>query len=62
MVIGPDCYVGEGASIERAVLWRGVNIGAGARLKQCVVGSNTKIEDNDQVINRVVTSGNTRIA
>ncbi len=62
VVIGPDCYVGEGASIERAVLWRGVNIGAGARLKQCVVGSNTKIEDNDQVINRVVTSGNTRIA
>ena len=62
VVMGSDCYVGEGASIESAVLWRGVNVGAGARLKQCVVGGNTKIEDNDQVINRVVTSGHTGVA
>ena len=55
VVIGADCYVGEGASIEGTVLWRNVNIGAGASLKQCVVGSNTRIEDNDRVTNRVVT-------
>jgi len=55
VVIGPDCYIDENASLEETVLWRGVKIGAGARLKQCVVGNNTKIKDNDQVINEVVT-------
>ena len=54
-VIGPDCYVGEGVSIEWAVLGKGVSIGAGASLKQCIVGSNTRIEENDQVVNHVVT-------
>ncbi len=43
VIIGADCYVGDDASIEKAVLWRGVNIDAGAVLKQCIVGSNTKI-------------------
>lgn len=54
VVIGRDCYMGERTSIDEAVLWSGSNIGAGATLKQCVVGSNTRIGDNDQVINRVV--------
>ena len=61
-VIGPDCHLEEGASIERAVLWTGVNIGAGASLKQCIVGSNTRIEDNDQVINCMVTPDHARSA
>lgn len=55
VVIGPDCYVGEGASIEESILWEGVNIAAGVILKQCVVGNNTRIENNEQVINHVVT-------
>lgn len=55
VVIGADCHVGERASIEETVLWRGVNIGAGASLKHCIIGSNTSIEDNDQIVNRVVT-------
>jgi len=55
VVIGEDCCVGEGARIEEAVLWRGVNIGVGASLKQCIVDNNIRIEDNAQLNNRVVT-------
>jgi len=55
VVIGPDCYIGDDASIEESVLWRGVNIGRGAVIKQCIIGSNTRINDNEQAINRVVT-------
>jgi len=55
VIMAPDCYIGEGAHLEEVVLWRGASIGAGAILKQCVIGSYTKIEDNDRVINRVVT-------
>lgn len=61
VVIGPDCYIGDSASIEVAILWKGVNIGAGVSLKQCILGTNTRIEDNNQVINRVVTPGHTRV-
>jgi len=35
-VVGADCRIGEGARVERAVLWRGVNVDAGATLKECV--------------------------
>jgi len=56
VVIGPDCYIGDSASLEAAVLWAGVNIGAGVSVKQCIVGTNTKIETKDQVISGVVTS------
>ncbi len=55
VVIGADCYIGKSASIEETVLWRGAKIGAGVSLKNCVIGSNTSIDDNDQIINRVVT-------
>jgi len=56
VVIGPDCYIGDSASLEVAVLWAGVNIGAGVSVKQCIVGTNTKIETSEQVISGVVTS------
>jgi len=54
VVMAPDVHIGENASIEEAVLWRGARIGAGAVLKQCVIGSNTTIKSNARVINRVV--------
>ncbi len=55
VVIGPDCHIGEGANMEKAILWRGVDTGAGASVKQCILGTNTKIKDNDRVANRVIT-------
>ncbi len=62
VVVGPDCHVDEGAHLESTLLWSGVTIGAGARLKQCVVSSNTRIGKNDRVINRVVTPDPARMA
>jgi mannose-1-phosphate guanylyltransferase len=56
VTIGPDCNIGDDVSLEETVLWRGINIGVGATLKQCVVGNDTNIEKKDQVINRVVPS------
>jgi len=56
VVIGPDCCIGEGASIENTVLCEGVRVGSGARLKQCILGGNTSVEDNARIIKRVVIS------
>lgn len=62
VVIGPDCHIGDSTSLEVAVLWEGVKIGAGVSLKQCIIGTNTKIEASDQVINGVVTPAHTKVA
>ena len=43
VVIGPDCCVGEGAIIERATLWRGIHIGAGAICKQRVISNDNQL-------------------
>ncbi|MDP2931289.1 MAG: NDP-sugar synthase [Chloroflexota bacterium] len=53
VVVGPDCVVGEGASLDRVVLWPRVKVGAGASVVHCIVGSD--IKDNSQVADRVVT-------
>ncbi|MDP7416269.1 MAG: NDP-sugar synthase, partial [Dehalococcoidales bacterium] len=54
VVMASDGHIGENASIGGTVLWRGVRIGDGAVLKQCIIGSNTTIKNNARVINRVV--------
>ena len=55
VVIGPDCHIGESASIEEAVLWDGVDTGAGVTVKRCILGSNIRINDNDQIANCAIT-------
>ena len=55
VIIGEDCHVGEDTSIEKAILWQGISIGAGASLKGCIIGSNTRIEEGKQITNRIVT-------
>jgi NDP-sugar pyrophosphorylase family protein len=42
-VIGPGCRIGPGARIEGAVLWQRVEIGAGAVLRDCVIGADARI-------------------
>ena len=54
VIIAPDCCIGENAILEEVVLWNDVNIGRGAFLKHCVIGSNARIRDNARITNRVV--------
>jgi mannose-1-phosphate guanylyltransferase len=53
--IGRDCLLEDGASIENAVIWDGVRIGAGAALDRCIVSSNSLIGNKQIVTDRVVT-------
>ena len=59
VVIGPDCHIEEGASIENAVLWDNVRIGARARLSRSIISSYTRIEPERQVVNCAVTPSQT---
>jgi len=54
VVMGPGCFIADEVSLEEVVLWRGVSIGAGATLKQCVIGDAAEVEAGAQLINRVL--------
>jgi mannose-1-phosphate guanylyltransferase len=58
-VIGKNCRLEDGASIENAILWDNVSIGAGARLNQCIISSDTVIDSNHDIVNIVVTPSQT---
>src|SRR5216683_1618864 len=42
-VLGPGCQIGPAASVAGAVLWERVSVGAGAELRDCVVGAGARI-------------------
>jgi NDP-sugar pyrophosphorylase family protein len=42
-VLGPGCDVGASAAVEGAVLWEHVDIGAGAALRDCIVGAGVRV-------------------
>jgi NDP-sugar pyrophosphorylase family protein len=48
-VLGPGCQIGAEASIEGAVLWERVSVGAGAVLRDCIVGADVSIGSHAQV-------------
>jgi NDP-sugar pyrophosphorylase family protein len=58
-VIGQDGELNDGASIENAILWDKVSIGANARLNRCIIGSNTVIGNNQNIMNSIVTPART---
>jgi NDP-sugar pyrophosphorylase family protein len=56
-VLGPGAVIGPNASVEQAVLWARVEVGAGARLRECVVGSDARIGAQAEVSGVVLEPG-----
>jgi NDP-sugar pyrophosphorylase family protein len=48
-VLGPGCVVGAAAAVEGAVLWERVSVGAGAVLRDCIVGAGVRIGPHARV-------------
>jgi len=46
VIIGAGCKINNGATIENSILWQDVTIGEQAVLKDCIVVSNSYIENN----------------
>jgi len=57
-VLGDRCTVGERAIIEDAVLWEGVQVGAGAHLRRCAIGSQSVIGANTSITNEAIIGDN----
>lgn len=43
VIAGANCNIDESANVERTVLWDSVTIGAGARVRDCVIGEGVRI-------------------
>ncbi len=56
VVVGSGCRIYEGAVIENSVLWQNVTVGRKAALKDCIVASNSCIDDNVHMLGAVVAS------
>jgi mannose-1-phosphate guanylyltransferase len=59
VVMGRDCRIGEDAGIEDAILWDGVNIGAGARLSRCIIASGVTVPAGLEMAGTVMTASRT---
>lgn len=45
VVLGPGCYLAREAVVTGAVIWHNSRVGKGARLTNCIIGSNTYVMD-----------------
>lgn len=58
LTLGEGCSVGPDALLRDAVVWDRVNIGAGAHIAECLVGSNTTIAAGESLPPGQVLGGN----
>jgi len=42
-IVGPQCYVDHGAVVSEAILFPGVQVGAGAQVRRCIIDKNVVI-------------------
>jgi len=56
--MGEGCQILDGAVVERAVLWHNVHIGKRAVVRDCIIGSNSLIDDGSCVDHRSVLGDN----
>ncbi|HOB40300.1 MAG: sugar phosphate nucleotidyltransferase [Limnochordia bacterium] len=60
-VLGPFCQVDARASLKHALLWPGVRVGRGARLRGCVCGKNAIVEPDSAIYEGVVLGDKVRV-
>jgi mannose-1-phosphate guanylyltransferase len=58
-VIGRGCRLVDGVSLENAVIWDRVTIGANARLNHCIISDDVIIADDQNIVDSIVTPGRT---
>ena len=55
-VIGDACTIGEGATVDEAVLWQNVRLGRDTTVRNSVIGNNATIGDSSWVIDGSIVS------
>jgi mannose-1-phosphate guanylyltransferase len=60
-VLGAGCVIGAGATVEGAILWDGVEVGAEAVLRDCIVGSRVGVGARARLGFDAVVEGGTTV-
>ncbi|WP_143035270.1 sugar phosphate nucleotidyltransferase [Tepidimicrobium xylanilyticum] len=60
-VIGSNCFVGEGSSIKRSIVWDNVIISNNCEIRKAVVCNNGRIEEGSRVFEEAVIGVNSKI-
>ena len=55
-VLGSGCTVGQGSTLDEAILWQNVKLGKNVTIRNSVVGSNSRIGDNTWVTDGSIIS------
>jgi mannose-1-phosphate guanylyltransferase len=54
VVIGEECEIGDNAFIENSVIWQNVTIGRKAALKDTIVATGSRIDDNEAITGAII--------
>lgn len=49
-VIGRDCVINKNSAIENSIIWQGADIGENVKIKDCIIGRFTQIQDNVELL------------
>jgi mannose-1-phosphate guanylyltransferase len=61
-VLGPQCEIGKGASVEGAVLWHHSRVGEKAVVRNCIVCSHSNVERDSRVLDNCVLGDGVTVA
>ena len=53
-VVGDEVVIGQGASMSRSVVWDGCVLGAGAKIRDCIIGSSIRIKPGATLVGQAV--------
>lgn len=48
-ILFPQVFIDDGAFVEDAILFQGVRVGAGARLRRCIIDKNVEVPPREQI-------------
>ncbi|MBI2955585.1 MAG: NDP-sugar synthase [Chloroflexi bacterium] len=56
VTIGDDCHIGPESVIEDAIIWQHTTIGAGVKMKRCVIARGCTVRDNAWITNNAIVA------
>ncbi len=59
LVIGPECTIHDDAILEGSILWQKVQVGERAVVKNCIIASDSYIENDSNIENTIITRNTT---
>ena len=57
-MIGDNCRILDGATVNACILWEGATVQANTHLERCIVGKNCRVETNAAIFDGIIADPN----